>query len=405
MSTINPDAIRTDIPKQGSGDPQAPVDELSSDHRAQNTSIKTQFQAAKTDIEALESGKENVGVAASEVATHDGLAGAHGGHFQDTSNPHSTTAAQVGATPLILGNKGDVLTHDGAQHVKVAASGNADWVLTEDPAQPGGWISKALPVGGGGISKGTPFTVGDVLEVENAAGDGVARSTTNVARLTASNVFTGARQRISNSAVTGLELFQTGVTSQAGRWHIESANGFLAFASTNDAGTPAAANPEFTIAHDNFIAGKGAVMGAAAFQGHATLNAENGLFDGGERVYSPTKNPPPYDVAFQHVGDPPAQFTRICYFVAATAFTIPANFLGSTARISANAEGAAQLQVVANSVNVGTIDFSNGSPTGTFSASAETTVAVGHVFEVYVASSGINWNAGTLGVVFQATQA
>ena len=97
-------------------------------------------------------------------------------------------------------------------------------------------------------------------------------------------VFGGGDVRIENSAVVGLGIYQTGVVAEAGRWHIESTNGSLIFASLSNAGTPVAPQAEFIIAHGNFVGGQGAVMGSAAFQGHATLNAENGLYDGGSRV-------------------------------------------------------------------------------------------------------------------------
>lgn len=97
---------------------------------------------------------------------------------------------------------------------------------------------------------------------------------------------------IQNASNTQLDIHQTGQPLQSGRFRMASSTGFFTVTSTNDAGTPVPANPEFTIGHANGVGGQGIIVGAAALQGIHTLNVENGVFDGGNRVYS-SVNPPP----------------------------------------------------------------------------------------------------------------
>ena len=81
-------------------------------------------------------------------------------------------------------------------------------------------------------------------------------------------------------------LYQTGVVGQAGRWNISGENGFLSIHSRDDAGNPASALPDFSVAHGNFVGGAGVIVGNATLQGYGTLSAVNGLYDGAFRVYS-----------------------------------------------------------------------------------------------------------------------
>lgn len=87
MSTINPELIDVTKPTQG--------DALTSDVRANESATKTNFTAAKADIEALE--------------PHPGR----------TDNPHSVTAAQAGAEP-----SGSIAGHDlsGTAHGSVESN-------------------------------------------------------------------------------------------------------------------------------------------------------------------------------------------------------------------------------------------------------------------------------------------
>ena len=170
-----------------------------------------------------------------------------------------------------------------------AVSIAADGTLQDSGIPPGGG-------GGGGTQKGTPFVVGDVLAVQSAAGDGIINSvgfgSSDIARLSVSNTFANAKQIFQSAAAVGFDIFQTGTASQFGRWTLQSSSGFLVLRSTNDAGTQVEANPELTIGHGNSIAGEGMILGGAAFQGYATLNAENGLYDADNRVYSAGNAPP-----------------------------------------------------------------------------------------------------------------
>ena len=132
--------------------------------------------------------------------------------------------------------------------------------------------------GGGGISKGTPFVVGDVLEVQSDAGDGTARSTATVARTNAANTFVTG-QVIAGSDPATLDLFRTSQIAEAGRFKLESSSGFLTISSRDDSGA-LVGSTMFTIAHASNIAGQGVVVGSGPFdKGVGTLSAENGIFD------------------------------------------------------------------------------------------------------------------------------
>ena len=88
MSTIT-------LPVFDASKPETPptANPTTADQRAQHANGNTAFGQAKTDIEALETGKEDVGVAAVLVTAHDGDAGAHSGTF----DPAGTATAAVAA--------------------------------------------------------------------------------------------------------------------------------------------------------------------------------------------------------------------------------------------------------------------------------------------------------------------
>ena len=54
MSTIDPQAINTSIPPDGSGDPDNPINYLPATERNSKVQMQAQFTNAKNDIEALE---------------------------------------------------------------------------------------------------------------------------------------------------------------------------------------------------------------------------------------------------------------------------------------------------------------------------------------------------------------
>lgn len=210
------------------------------------------------------------------------------GSLQDAGKPPG--AANHADHPDLdtSGHPGTVINIPGGVEgnaVAIAANGT----LVDSGIPPGG-------AGNGGTQKGTPFEDEDILAVQSAAGAGIIKSVgfapSDVARLSQSNIFASTQQIFQNASPVGLDIFQTGTALQFGRWAVQSATGFLTISSRNDAGAQVEANPEFSIGHGNSVAGKGVILGAATFQGYATINAENGVYDGNNRVYS-AGNPPP----------------------------------------------------------------------------------------------------------------
>ena len=196
--------------------------------------------------------------------------------------------------------------------------------------------------GGGGIGKGTPFAVGELMEISSDAGDGQAISagltaaTINGHIGSASNPHTVTHAQTSPPAAehvgaatagTGMthsagvlnvgagdgiavgtddvavdatvarrdannvysppgnaaveaDYFQTGQVGQSGRFRLESSSGFWTLTGRNDAGTQVG-DALMGVAHPSNIAAQGTIIGNAAFPGAGALNVENDVQRGG----------------------------------------------------------------------------------------------------------------------------
>ena len=309
--TAHPDGVTaTELSNHKSGANEHPISSV--------TGLQTALDA-KEDIANLgDAAYKNTGTLNTQVAAGDAPAAAVTGHettFAHANLPSASQKAALNANPKLSGADAVAALSD------IPAGGStlhADLTDTDSDGHPGTVINIAGGVqgnavsiaadgtlrdagippgggGGGGTQKGTPFVNGDLLAVQSSAGDGIVQSVgfapSDVARLSVSNTFANAKQVFQSAAAVGFDIYQTGTTGQKGRWVVQSSSGLLVLRSTNDAGSSVEANPELRIGHGN-NADKGAVMGTATFQGYATLNAENGLYDGGNRVYS-AGNPPP----------------------------------------------------------------------------------------------------------------
>lgn len=197
MSTIDPGQINTSRPPDGSGDPNSPVNYTSAEERGNRTDIQGQFQAAKTDVEALEADKAdttyvdtqdaatldaaNTGLNNHKVdaaahggveaafAAHDGATGAAHGPFDNTSNgfaPASgggttnylradgTWAEPPGTAPVTNppSAKGQLWTHDGTINVVQPPGANGLVLETDNTTATGlKWGSKT-GAGGGDVT-------------------------------------------------------------------------------------------------------------------------------------------------------------------------------------------------------------------------------------------------------------
>ena len=124
----------------------------------------------------------------------------------------------------------------------------------------------------------TAGTTDGAVQVGDGAANGIKNAAfgeNDVARLDINNVLLAANQRIENSNPIVIDLYQTGVAPQAGRWDMRSANGAFTIRALNDAGAQVEANPEFSIGHANFAGGQGVILGGNVFRGYGTLNATN----------------------------------------------------------------------------------------------------------------------------------
>ena len=200
MSTINPNAIDPTKPETGEA--------TTASVRANELATQTQLQNAKNDIEALEPHPPRTdnphGVTAAQagaepagaIAAHDSLVSAHSGHFQDSDvhysdapadgnqyarkdNTWEQVAAPGGAGTYNETEKDSVSQSVGRAKLDFRDTGDATVTVTDDPANDRTIISIDATAGGGGggVGAGTPFVVGDIVEVESAAGDGSIRST------------------------------------------------------------------------------------------------------------------------------------------------------------------------------------------------------------------------------------
>jgi len=66
-------------------------------------------------------------------------------HATDTNNPHSTTAAQVGAVPSVISAKGQLIGHSGVAEVAIGAPGADGQRLVSDAAETPGLKWEAIP--------------------------------------------------------------------------------------------------------------------------------------------------------------------------------------------------------------------------------------------------------------------
>lgn len=88
----------------------------------------------------------------------------------------------------------------------------------------------------------------------------------------------------------------------------------------------------------------------------------------------------PYDIAGQVLGKP-ADAAVVCRFVANRAFTLPTNLSGSSCKASTASTASAALTIKKNGTSVGTINFSSGNNTGSFTFT-QTSFAAGDILTV-----------------------
>ena len=203
------------------GLPEAPVDGQSYARRGQDTSWQPSYNKTEADaafpsqasfdshvgdatIHFTEGSIDHANIQNIGTNSHTQI----DSHIADQNNPHSTKVGNLDDVTLTDPIANNLLQFTGTQWVDRSLSqagiepslGNPTidgYLLSSTAAGVRSWVPPSA--GGGGIGKGTPFTVGDLLAVESDAGDGTAQSVgfaaSDVARLSQPNTFTGSPNR------------------------------------------------------------------------------------------------------------------------------------------------------------------------------------------------------------------
>jgi hypothetical protein len=89
-----------------------------------------------------------------------------------------------------------------------------------------------------------------------------------------------------------------------------------------------------------------------------------------------------YDLGF-FVSGSPTDEELVLRLAVARAFTLPASLTGSTAKAKTASTGSASFEIQQDSVAIGTINFTAGNTTGSFTFASATTFAAGSILEIY----------------------
>ena len=237
-----------------------------------------------------------------------------------------------GYSPLLPGDDGQVLKTrggPGAQNLvweDESGSGGVSTftALTDTPASYTGESGKFAavngaenglefvdpPAGSGDVTI-TGNTTDDDVMLGAAASKGIKNSGVpfaNMARRDGENTFTADQLIGGTTAPARLDLFQANQILESGRFNVESSSGFFSISSEDDSGAQVG-NPGLAYSHENNLTGGGLILGTAAFFGSGTFNAESGLYDGGQRVYSANNPPPAGSSTFLGLTDTPGSYT------------------------------------------------------------------------------------------------